>query len=108
MADMDGFIIINPVYFWDMSESAKVFFDRLRRCEAFNKNSRMAGKPFVCVAAAGGTGNGCVSCLTALEKLVDHLKCDKFDFIHIIQKNRAFKLETIERSAESLVDYIKQ
>ena len=108
MADMDGFIIITPVYFWDMSESAKVFFDRLRRCERFNESSRLAGKAFACVAAAGGTGNGCVSCLTAMEKLVDHVKGDKFDFIHIVQKNKAHKLETIGHSAESLVTYIKQ
>ena len=106
MADMDGFIIITPVYWWDMSESAKVFFDRLRRCEAFNKYSCVAGKPFTCIAAAGGTGNGCVSCLTVMEKLVDHMKGDKFDFIHIIQKNREFKLETIRHSAEAMVSYI--
>ena len=108
MAGMDGFIIISPVYWWDMSESAKVFFDRLRRCEAFNKNSSVAGKPFACIAAAGGTGNGCVSCLTVMEKFVDHVKGDKFDFIHIIQKNKEFKLKTIGHSAEAMVNYIKK
>ena len=106
MADMDGFIIITPVYWWDMSESAKVFFDRLRRCEALNESSCVAGKPFICIAAAGGTGNGCVSCLTVMEKLVDHVKGDKYDFIHIIQKNKYFKLETIGDSAEAMVNYI--
>jgi multimeric flavodoxin WrbA len=108
MSDVDGFIIITPVYWWDMSESAKVFFDRFRRCEALNSNSRVAGKPFACVAAAGGTGNGCISCLSVMEKLVDHVKGDKFDFIHIIQKNRAFKLDTIGRSAEAMVQYVKE
>jgi len=108
MADMAGFIIITPVYWWDMSESAKVFFDRLRRCEAFNKNSCVAGKPFICIAAAGGTGNGCVSCLAVMEKLVDHMNGDKFDFIHIIQKNKEFKLETIGHSAKAMVNYIKK
>jgi multimeric flavodoxin WrbA len=108
MADMAGFILITPVYWWDMSESAKVFFDRLRRCEAFRKKSCVAGKPFICVAAAGGTGNGCVSCLAVMEKLVDHMKGDKYDFIHIIQKNKEFKLETIEHSAKAMVNYIKK
>jgi multimeric flavodoxin WrbA len=108
MADMDAYIIITPVYWWDMSESAKVFFDRLRRCEARNKKSRVAGKPFLCVAAAGGTGNGCVSCLSVMEKLVDHISGDKFDFIHVIQKNRTFKLETIKQSAQAMVRYIEQ
>jgi len=107
MADMDGFILITPVYFWGMSESAKAFYDRLRRCEAFNTNSRVAAKPFSCIAAAGGTGNGCIPCLVEMEKLVDHLKGDKFDFIHVIQKNKKFKLETIRHSAEAMVDYIK-
>ena len=108
MADMDGYIIITPVYWWDMSESAKLYFDRFRRCEAMNKNSSVAGKPFTCIAAAGGTGNGCVSCLGVLEKLVDHVKGDKFDFIHIIQKNRAFKLQTIAQSAKAMVNYAKK
>ena len=30
MSDFDAYIFINPVYFWEMSESAKSFFDRLK------------------------------------------------------------------------------
>src|SRR5664280_1744764 len=48
MAGADGYIIITPVYWHDMSESLKVFTDRLRRCEASkgDKNN-LAGKPFI-------------------------------------------------------------
>ena len=34
MGEADGYVVATPVYWWDMSESAKAFFDRLRRCEA--------------------------------------------------------------------------
>jgi multimeric flavodoxin WrbA len=34
MAKMDAFVFVTPVYWGDMSESAKAFFDRLRRNEA--------------------------------------------------------------------------
>ena len=38
MSEFDLYIFITPVYFHEMSESAKTFFDRLKRCDAFNNN----------------------------------------------------------------------
>lgn len=108
MKDMDGFILITPVYWWDFSESAKAFIDRVRRCEAFkNDNFFIKEKPVISIAAAGGTGNGCVSCLAQMEKFVDHVKGLKYDFIGITQKNRQYKLNTIKDAAKSLVSSIK-
>ena len=52
MADIDGYIIITPVYWGEMSESAKAFFDRLRRCEATKRDKNyIEGKPIIAVAA---------------------------------------------------------
>ena len=96
----DGFILVTPVYWGDLSESAKAFIDRLRRCEAFKKEDQyLAGKPFICVAAAGGSGNGCMSCLVIMEKFVDHVKGTKLDFIGVTRRNREYKLKAIYEAA---------
>jgi len=110
MGEVDGFVVITPVYFHDMSESAKMFFDRLRRCEAnlhFNREkvNITEKKPFICVAAAGGGGSGTLSCLTNMERLFFHLnKIDysnlkKFDYIGVTQRNKEYMLDAIEASA---------
>ena len=56
MENFDAYVFITPVYFNEMSESAKTFFDRLKRCDAFNDNSKIKGKKIVCIACAGGSG----------------------------------------------------
>ena len=103
MAEADGYIIITPVYWHDMSESLKVFIDRLRRCEASKgEQNNLAGKPFICVAAPGGSGNGCISCLASFERFVDHVKGVKYDFIGITRRNRDYTLTTIREAAKSM------
>lgn len=107
MGEMDGFVLVSPVYWGDISESASVFFDRVRRCEAWRKDSSLLDKPFIAVAAAGGSGNGVVSTLTNIERLLIHLKSDRFDFVGITKKNRQYKLNTIEEASKAMVEYIK-
>lgn len=108
MAEVDGFVLVTPVYWGDMSESAKAFFDRMRRCEAWKKEATyLQDKPFISIAAAGGSGNGAVSTLTNLERLLIHVKADRFDFITITKKNRAYKLSTIQDAASAMVEYIR-
>jgi len=103
MVEADAYIIITPVYWGDMSESLKAFIDRLRRCEATNGDkNNLAGKPFICVAAPGGTGNGCISTLSSFERFVDHVKGIKYDFIGVTQRNREYKLTTIKDAAKSM------
>ena len=100
----DAFIFVTPVYWGDMSESVKAFVDRLRRCEATNKARNLVeGKPFICVAAAGGTGNGTMSTLSSMERLVSHIRAERFDLISITRKSKDFKLETIKESAKKMV-----
>jgi multimeric flavodoxin WrbA len=107
MAVMDGFVFVTPVYWGDISESARVFFDRVRRCEAWKKDSSLQEKPFISVAAAGGSGNGVASTLTNVERLLIHLKADRFDFIGITKKSREYKLITIKEASSAMIDYIK-
>jgi len=94
----EGFVFVTPVYFGEPSETFKAFFDRLRRCEATKKNggkSVLADKPTVCVAAAGGSGNGAVHCLGEMERLVQRLSARGFDYIPITQRTREYQVETI-------------
>ena len=103
-ADMDAFVLITPVYWGEMSESAKAFFDRLRRCEALKKDKNfLEGKPAIAVAAAGGSGNGVITCLTSQERFLTQVRAERFDFIGVTQKNRLYKLNTIQEAAKEMV-----
>jgi hypothetical protein len=91
-----------------MSESAKAFFDRVRRCEAWKKDKTfLENKPVIAVAAAGGSGNGAISCLTSMERMLMHVKAERFDFISITRKSRNFKLDTIKANTKEMVNYLK-
>jgi len=107
MANIDAFVLITPVYWGEMSESAKAFTDRLRRCEALKKqNSFVEDKPVISVAAAGGSGNGIISCLTSMERLFTQVRAEKFDFIGVTQKNKKYKLNTIRDAAKEMVSVL--
>jgi len=100
----DGFVMISPVYWGEMSESAKAFFDRIRRCEGTKwAQSGLKGKKVVGIAAAGGSGRGTVSCLHSMQMFCQHVHADVFDLITITQKSRPYKLETIARCLLELV-----
>lgn len=108
MAEADGFVLVSPVYWGDLSESAKAFFDRVRRCEAWKKDATyLQDKPFITAAAAGGSGNGSITTMANFERLLMHVKADRFDFISITKKSRQYKLKTIEEAAKAMVEYIK-
>ena len=96
--EAEGFVWVTPVYFGEPSEPMKALFDRLRRCEATKKSgakSVVQDKPVVCVAAAGGSGNGAVRCLGLMEHWVKQLKATFVDYIPITQCTREYQLETI-------------
>lgn len=100
----DAYVLVTPVYYGDLSESMKAFTDRLRRCEApRGKESGLAGKPTIIVAAAGGSGNGMITCLASLERWIQHVRARKWDFIPVNRWNRPYKLETIRLAAGAMV-----
>jgi multimeric flavodoxin WrbA len=95
----DGLVLVTPVYWGEMSESSKSFTDRLRRCEAsLAAESRLANKPVVAVAAAGGSGNGMITCLLSMERWIQHVRARTFDLIPVNRWSREYKLAAI-RSA---------
>lgn len=104
----DGIILVTPVYWGEMSESAKALTDRLRRCEATRDRAQggslLAGKLYIAVAAAGGSGNGTVTCLGSMERWGQHVGARVFDLIPINRWTRAHKLDCIRASACELVE----
>jgi len=100
----DALVLVTPVYWHEMSESAKAFTDRLRRCEApRGGESGLLGKPVIAVAAAGGSGNGMITCLHSMERWIDHVRARKFDFVPVNRWNRPYKLVAIRDAARAMV-----
>ena len=105
----DSVVLVTPVYWGEMSESAKAFTDRLRRCEGNRgEESQLAGHPMVMVAAAGGTGNGMITCLASMERWMDHVKAHKFDLIPVNRWTRGYKLETIRAAGQALANQLRE
>jgi multimeric flavodoxin WrbA len=101
----DAYVFVTPVYWGDLSESMKSFTDRLRRCEAPRREeSGLANKPIIMVAAAGGSGNGMITCLASLERWIQHVRARKWDFIPVNKWNREYKLTTISSAAAAMVN----
>jgi multimeric flavodoxin WrbA len=99
----DAVVLVTPVYWGEMSESAKAFTDRLRRCEATaGVQSRMAGTPIILVAAAGGSGNGTVSCLESMERFAKAVGTRQFDIVSVNRWNREYKIRTIRDSTAAM------
>jgi hypothetical protein len=87
-----------------MSESAKALTDRLRRCEATRREgSYLAGKPFIAVAAAGGSGGGMITCLSAMERWAQHVRARVFDLIPVNRWSRPYKLDAVREAAAAMV-----
>ena len=99
----DAYVFVTPVYWGDLSKSMKAFTDRLRRCEATRgQDSGFANKPVLMVAAAGGSGNGMITCLASLERWIQHVNARKWDFIPVNRWNREYKLSTIQAAAKAM------
>ena len=100
----DGYVIVTPVYWGEMSEVAKAFADRLRRCEASRgDDSGLSGKPAIAVTAAGGSGNGTITSLLSMERWLQNIRARVFDLIPVKRWTREHKLAAIRAAAEGMV-----
>jgi len=99
----DALVFSTPVYFGDLSESAKRFLDRWRRCELVNREtSPLRGKPAIGIAAAGGSGGGAVSALLNLEDYLSWLQFNIFDLVNVTRKSRGHKLEMLKAAGKRM------
>ncbi len=98
----DAMVFATPVYWGDLSESAKLFLDRLRRCEVKGEFKTLNGKFAFGIASAGGTGNGCVKALLHLEDYLRRVGFTIFDLVTVTQVSKGHKLEMLEKAGHSL------
>jgi multimeric flavodoxin WrbA len=100
-----GFILVTPVYFGQPGEPMQYFMDRFRRLEVFNeeKGSAAKNKPVDIIAAAGGSGNGTVPCLTEMEAWCRHVGALMKNRIGITRYNREAMLQEITAAAARMV-----
>jgi multimeric flavodoxin WrbA len=100
----DAYVLVTPVYWHEVSEAGKAFLDRLRRCEATRgEGTGLLGKPVIAVAAAGGSGNGMITCLHSMERWIEHVRARKFDLITVNRWSRPYKLVAIHEAARAMV-----
>jgi multimeric flavodoxin WrbA len=104
----DALCFITPVYWGEMAEGLKCFFDRLRRCEASKQftgngaDSVFAGKQVLLVASPGGSGNGALSCLEQMDRFCRHTGAVIFDYISINRWNSDYKKQAAHAAAKAI------
>ena len=106
LAEADGIVWISAVYWSDMTECFKAFFDRLRRCDAVCRHS-LAEKRCVLAACAGGTGRGTLECLQQLERGLTHMGMRVYDRISVVRYNRDYILPTLAEAGKTYADRLK-
>jgi len=104
----DALVFSTPVYFGDLSESAKRFLDRWRRCENYNRqNTLLKGKLAIGIAAAGGSGGGAVNALHNLETYLRWFQFTIFDLVPVTQISKIHKLDMLKVAGKRMVTYGK-
>ncbi|MCL2501354.1 MAG: flavodoxin family protein [Defluviitaleaceae bacterium] len=119
ISEADAFVYVTPVYWGEISEELKIFWDKLRRCEttkqwngkeesiSFHKN-----KPSIIVAAAGGGGGGIPSTFVAMDRAVDQLgehtghmngTAGIFDYIAVNRWNQVYKREALKAAISEMM-----
>jgi multimeric flavodoxin WrbA len=99
----DQFCFITPVYWGEMAEGLKSFFDRLRRCE-FGQNGALSGKQVLLVASPGGSGNGMLTCLEQMDRLCRHTGAVIFDYIGVNRWNNDYKKSAAHAAAKAMAE----
>ena len=102
IARSDALIFATPVYWHDLSESAKIFLDRLRRCERGRDFKTLLGKKAIGIASAGGSGSGAVRALYNLEDYLRRLGFDVFDLVPVTRFSKDHKLEMLQKAGRRL------
>ena len=106
----DLLCFISPVYWGEMAEGIKCFFDRLRRCEASKQfggraaDSVLAGKQTLLAASPGGSGNGALSCLEQMDRLCRHTGAVIFDYISVNRWNNDYKKQAAYAAAKAMAE----
>lgn len=101
--EADALVFTTPVYWHDLSESAKTFLDRMRRVETHHGFKRYSEKPYLGIACAGGSGNGASRALYLLEEYLKRIGFKNYDLVTVTQANRAHKLPMLEEAGKNIL-----
>ena len=104
IGEADALVFATPVYFGDLSESAKAFLDRLRRCEAFSGRDTYKGKKAIGIASAGGSGRGGARALYNLESYLRRVGFEIFDLVTVTKFSKDHKLPMLETAGTRLLE----
>ncbi len=106
LVEADGIVWISAVYWWEMTECFKAFFDRLRRCEG-RKNRFLAEKRCVLIACAGGTGKGVTDCLLQFERGLTQMGMRVYDRIPVVRYNRDYMLPALRPAGRTYAERLE-
>ncbi len=106
LAEADGIVWISAVYWWEMTECFKAFFDRLRRCEGMSRKY-LAEKRCVLIACAGGTGRGVTDCLQQLERGLTHMGMRVYDRIPVVRYNKDYMLPALRPAGKTYAERLE-
>ena len=106
LREADGIVWVSAVYWWDMTECFKAFFDRLRRCEGFT-NKTLAEKRCLLVACAGGTGKGVIECLMQFERGLTHMGMRAYDRIPVVRYSKDYMLPALYEAGKTYADRLE-
>ena len=100
LSEADGIVWISAVYWSDMTECFKMFFDRLRRCDAVF-NHFLRDKRCILIACAGGTGRGTLECLQQMERGLTHMGMRAYDRIPVVRYNKDYILPALYEAGKT-------
>ena len=106
LAEADGIVWVSAVYWWEMTEQFKAFFDRLRRCTGM-KNRILAEKRCLLVACAGGTGRGVIECLQQFERGLTHMGMRVYDRIPVERYNKDYMLPALYEAGKTYAERLE-
>lgn len=102
----DGAVFVTAVYWWQPTEIAADFLNKLRRCQALRPGgSGLSDKKFLFVAAAGGSGHGTLSCLHLFEEFAKQNKMEPFDYLPVMKRSRDYMLPAIREAARRMPEW---
>jgi multimeric flavodoxin WrbA len=104
IGEADAFVFATPVYWHDLSESAKTFLDRLRRCETFSGRNTCARRKAIGIASAGGSGNGAARALYNLEDYLKRVGFQVFDLVPVTKFSKDHKLPMLEAAGGRMIN----
>lgn len=98
-----------PVYYSDLSETMKVFTDRLRRCSAPVKGRSGKNpyfKPAIGICVAGGGGGGAEQACVNLKKVLSTCGFECLDMIPVRRQNLPIKQKTLRVLGQWLNEHV--